>query len=117
MCLSALESEAGSDGVGALEVLGGTVGVVNSETGLLILGEGDVDRGTGTDAIAGGGGTAAPHALLEDVAGTELEFLQQAVFETESVVVTQESVGGEGTCNGESLIPFVEQKVVGETDI
>ena len=95
----------------------GLVGVVDRDAGLFVLGEGDVDRGTGADTIFSGSSIVVPHSRLEDVTGTELESLQQAILETKGVVVAQEGVGGKTSCHSEFLVPLVEQEVVGETDI
>lgn len=120
MFVQLLETEAGSNRVGALERRGRLIGVVDGDTSIVtfFLGQGDVDRGTGADAVDGGGPVAvAEHTRLEDVTGTELEHLEQAILETEGIVVAQEGVGCEGGRHGEALVPLLEEEVVGETNV
>lgn len=114
-----LEAETGADGMGALERRCCAVRVIQCKTdvGTLLLAQRYVDRGTGADAAVGGGGVAVPQALLEDIAGTELDDVEEAVLEAEGEVVAQEGVGGEATSNGEALVPLLEEEVVRETDV
>ncbi len=113
-----LEAETGSDGVGAAQGRGRLVGVVDGEAHLIIvLAKGHVDRQTGAEAVVGGGGGAAPEAGLHDVATAQLDYVEQAVLDTDGVVVAQEGVGGEGSGQSDALIPLLNQEVVGDTDV
>ena len=113
-----LEAQAGADGVGATHGRRRLEGVVDGDARLaVILGERHVDRSTGADAVVGGGCVAVPEARLHDVATTELEHLEHTVLDADDVVIAQEGVGGEGSRQGEALVPLVEEEVVGETDV
>lgn len=106
--------------MGTLEGVGSTIGVVDRQTGLavgVLLVEGHIDRGTSANAVVGSGVVVGPEAWLEDVTGAELEHVEQAVLETNGIVVAEEGIGGESGSDGEALAPFLEQEVVGQTDV
>jgi len=108
MSQNILENKSSTDAVRALEAVGLTERIVDSDhRGILVLGEWHLDRATGMEASVDVHALviqdAFEDAALEDIASANQQPFSPAVFDTEDVLVLGKGVGDEVTCSSQAM--------------